>query len=161
MWVFENAMKDSQTVINLLVNCFLGNTSVYHYVADQEALMIRKAFAETFCEDLDSNDPNIMHKIKEHVHNIIHLETSAEKHEAKDEILGKVELFLASYINQINWLMAPERIKLLSHDLYVSQVEVYRLLNRMIDKCCKKPKRVRLLETYINNFTNYEKLLSH
>jgi len=51
LWVSHNAMLDSQISVNLLANCFLGNTSLHHFVADSEVRMLTKSFLEMFGYD--------------------------------------------------------------------------------------------------------------
>lgn len=58
-------MIDGQISVDLLANCFLGNTTLHHFVVDSEVKMLQQGFLESFLMSPDADIHEEISRMKE------------------------------------------------------------------------------------------------
>jgi len=122
MWVSQNAMLDGQVSVHLLANCFLGNTSLHHFVAESEVIMLTKSLLEAFEYDSEANITTVAQNIK----NIF----MASQNE-RASLVQRARDYVQSYYSTIKSLM-ENKIKFLYPKLKGELIELIDLMNYIL-----------------------------
>jgi len=118
LWVAHNAMVDSQISVDLLANCFLGSTTLHHFVADSEVKMLQQGFLESFLLDPEANIHNEIARMKEVFNK--KAKNEEERGERESLINAGVE-FMKSYYTTLKSFLLNDKTKF----LYPSTKQVF------------------------------------
>jgi len=125
LWVAQNAMFDSQISTDLLVNCFLGNTTLHHFIADSEVKILSQGFIEMFLVN-----PEL--KIEEALDEISRkFEVKIQQNE-KDEdyhlVLDLTVQYIEAYYENLSMLFYEQKAKYLYPSSKVLLTDINSLL---------------------------------
>ena len=107
-WVYHNASVDGQISTDLLVNCYLGKTTLYSFVAESEVKMLLQGFLETFLYDTEGDLNVILDEILPMFSND-GSELSESDKEKKDNIIQQAESFVNGYFATLEAFLNYEK----------------------------------------------------
>jgi len=145
MWVAQNAIQDSQTAIDLLINCFLGNVTLYHFLANSDVKMLSQGFIESFLLDPISPIEKALNDVKEAFAQKM---KSQQKDEEFREMIQRTRRYIQSYNGALKVFFIEEKAKYLYSSSKSLLQEIITVLYFIMENC-EGEQTCHLIHTFV------------